>query len=90
MKRNVFAVIAFAGAAALVSACSGSPAAPSPSDAAGKPPTSEVQAPKVAVCHRTNGTNAFVQIEVSGNALQTHLDHGDQLPTVGNNFCQGL
>ena len=36
-------------------------------------------APKVDVCHRTNGQNPFQVINVSSNALAAHLAHGDHL-----------
>ena len=32
---------------------------------------------KVDICHRTNGTNEFVVISISVNALDKHLEHGD-------------
>ncbi|MFC5283661.1 hypothetical protein [Pedobacter alpinus] len=32
---------------------------------------------KVSVCHKPNGSNNPVQIEVSVNALKAHLNHGD-------------
>ena len=36
-------------------------------------------APKVDVCHLT-GTGSYVKINISENAFQTHLDHGDASP----------
>jgi hypothetical protein len=34
---------------------------------------------KVAICHRT-GNGSYHRIEINGNALDAHLDHGDALP----------
>lgn len=34
---------------------------------------------KVDVCHRT-GNGSFHEINISGNALPAHLQHGDVLP----------
>lgn len=35
---------------------------------------------KVAICHRTQGTAAFIFISVGANALDAHLAHGDGRP----------
>ena len=74
------------GAVALLVVACGSPAnptAPSPLSAtsnmtqgAGGAPQSS--AGKVNVCHRSGG--GFHLINVSGNAVKAHLDHGDGLP----------
>ncbi len=42
-------------------------------------PSSNPKAKKVLICHRTNGSNASVNIEVSENAVAAHLAHGDCL-----------
>ena len=39
---------------------------------------------KIIVCHQNNGINEEVLIEVSTNALDTHLAHGDQIGTCGS------
>ena len=36
-------------------------------------------APKVDVCHR-RGNGTYKKINISGNALQAHLNHGDGVP----------
>lgn len=38
-----------------------------------------IGADKVEVCHFNNGNHAYTLIDVSENALDTHLDHGDTL-----------
>lgn len=39
---------------------------------------------KETICHRTmSKTNPWVEITVSVNALQTHLDHGDKIGACG-------
>lgn len=75
---------AAAGLLALFAAACGSPVnpnAPMPlsgtSNASGKAPASS--AGKVSVCHR-NDTGGFQMISISGNALQSHLAHGDGQP----------
>lgn len=37
-------------------------------------------AEKVDVCHRSSGGREFHLINISGNALEAHVDHGDVLP----------
>ena len=76
---------AFVGFVALVAAgCSGSPANPmSPLALSGNTSQKGGAAPssagKVDVCH-LNDTGGFQMINVSGNALQAHLAHGDGQP----------
>jgi hypothetical protein len=42
---------------------------------------------KETICHRTaSKTNPLVEITVSANALQTHLDHGDFIGKCGKRF----
>ncbi|MCE3294919.1 MAG: type sorting protein [Crocinitomicaceae bacterium] len=42
-------------------------------------PSSNPKAKKVMICHRTNGSNGSVTLEVSENAVAAHLAHGDCL-----------
>ena len=45
---------------------------------------------KVKVCHATSSeTNEVVLVDVSDNALQAHLDHGDVVLPEGESDCEG-
>lgn len=84
MEIKKFAVVAgiAVSAALIVSACQESPTA---SDSVGNETAVLGQtfatkpAPKVDVCHR-KGNGSFHLINVSGNALAAHIDHGDGQP----------
>ncbi|HEY1009081.1 MAG TPA: hypothetical protein VGE58_03155 [Daejeonella sp.] len=41
---------------------------------------------KVTICHNTGSDNHPVTISVSENAMQAHLNHGDQLGDCGNGY----
>jgi len=71
-----------AAALTTLAACSGgtTPVAPTASSSLPGPLSGASVAGKVEVCHKTEGTNAYVLISVADPALETHIRHGDAQP----------
>ena len=86
-KENMRRILILVLAVAALMTATASIAAASPPDHAARPDHAakpdkpeKGPAPKVDVCHYSSDENGFHLINVSGNALEAHLAHGDTQP----------
>lgn len=85
MKNRRRATFGLALLPLLAAACSnGSPTGPGNINTATAATTalsgSSAQAPRVDICHRTQGANEFITLSVAAPAVDAHVAHGDGMP----------
>ena len=78
MTRPVLSLLTLTGLLFLAGCASSAPGEALPNDLSYRAKSNQ----KVQICHVTSGSNGYVLIEVSENALDAHLDHGDYLPST--------